>query len=87
VILAVSRNSLISTTRHVWVVRGRSWDQVGTKLGPSRSEFTGVVAGEVTGVVAGEVTGEVCRACEATADAVKHNETNPLPSLRIGGSQ
>lgn len=78
-ILAVSRNSLISTTRHVWVVRGRSWDQVGTKLGPSRSEFTGVVAGEVTG--------EVRRAFEATADAVKHNETNPLPSLRIGGGQ
>lgn len=78
-ILAVSRDPLISTIRHVWVVLGRSWDQVGTKLGPSRSD--------VTGVVAGEVTGEVRRACEATADEVKHNETKPLPSLRIGGSQ
>ena len=78
-ILAVSRNPVISTTRHVRVVLGRSWDQVGTKLGPSRSD--------VTGVVAGEVTGEVRRACEATADAVQHDETKSLPSLRIGGSQ
>lgn len=78
-ILAVSRNPLISTTRHVWVVLGRSWDQVGTKLGPSRVQ--------ITGVVAVEVTGEVRRVCEATADAVKHNETKPLPGLRIGCSQ
>lgn len=82
-ILAVSRDPLISTTRHICVVLGRSWDQVGTKLEPSRSEFTGVVAGEVTG----EVTGEVRRCCEAKVDAVKHNVTKPLPSLRIGGSQ
>jgi hypothetical protein len=75
VILAVSRNPLISTTQHVWVVLGRSWDQAGTKLGPSRSDVTGVVAVEVR------------RACEATSDAVKQNETKPLPSLRIGGNQ
>lgn len=74
-ILAVSGNPLIGTTQHVWVMLGRSWDQVRTKLGPSRSDVTG------------GVTGEVRRACEATADAVKHNETKPLPSLRIGGSQ
>lgn len=77
--LAVSRNPLISTTQHVWVVLGRPWDQVGTKLGPSRSEFTGVVAGEVTG--------EVRRACEATLGAVKHRETRPVTSLPIGCSQ
>lgn len=76
---AVSRNPLISTIQHVWVLLGCSWDQVGTKLGPSRVQ--------VTGVVAGVVTGEVRRVCEATADAVKHNETKPLPGLRIGCSQ
>lgn len=78
-ILAVSRNSLISTTRHVWVVLGRSWGQVGTKLGPSR--------GEITGVVAGEVTGEVRRCFTTNAYAVKRHETTPVPSLQIGGSQ
>lgn len=70
-ILAVSRNPLISTTRHVWVLLDRSWDQVRTKLEPSRVQ----------------ITGEVGRVCEATADAVKHNETEPLPGLRIGCSQ
>ena len=74
-ILAVSRNPLISTTRHVRVLLDRSWDQVGPKLGPSRAQITG------------EVIGEVRRVCEATADAVKHNETKPLPGLRIGCSQ
>lgn len=78
-ILAVSCNPLISTTRHVWVVLGHSWDQVGTKLGPSRSEFTGVVAGEVTG--------EVRRCFTTNAYAVKRHETKPVPSLRSGGSQ
>lgn len=80
---AVSRNPLISTIQHVWVLLGCSRDQVGTKLGPSRVQVTGVVAGVVTG----EVTGEVRRVCEATADVVKHNETKPLPGLRIGCSQ
>ncbi len=78
-ILAVCRNPLISTTRHVWVVLGRAWDQVGTKLGPSRADTTGVVAGEVTG--------EVRRCCEAKLGAVKHHETRPVTSLPIGGSQ
>lgn len=78
-ILAVSRNPVISTTRHVWVVLGRPWDQVGTKLGPSR--------GDTTGVVAGEVTGEVRRCCEAKVDAAKHHETRPVTSLPIGCSQ
>lgn|GEM_PF-4915353 len=82
-ILAVSRNPLISTTQHVWGGLGRSWDQVGTKLGPSRADTTGVVAGEVTG----EVTGEVRRCCEAKLGAVKHHETRPVTSLPIGCSQ
>lgn len=74
-ILAVSRNPLISITRHVWVVLGRSRDQVGTKLGLSRGDTTG------------EVTGEVRRCCEAKVDAAKHHETRPVTSLPIGCSQ
>ena len=73
--LAANRSQLISTTRHTWVVLGRSRDRVGTKLGPSRGQFTWVV------------TGEVRRYCVATEDAVKYHETKPMPSLRIGDSQ
>ena len=74
-IQAVSRNPLISTTRYVWVLLGRSWDQIGTKLGPGLCQVTGVI------------TGEVRRCCAAMTDTVKHHEPTPVPSLRIGGNQ
>ncbi|MFC6477475.1 hypothetical protein ACFQDN_14475 [Pseudomonas asuensis] len=68
-------SQLISTTRHARVVLGPPRDQVGTKLGPSRDQVTG------------EVTGQARQCSEATADAVKHHETKPVPSLRIEDSQ
>ena len=90
-ILAVSRNPLISTTQHVWVVIGRSWDQVGTKLGPSRSEFTGVVAGEVTGEVRrllAVMSGEMRRREIQEALGLKHEDhfrdAYLLPAMALG---